>query len=590
MTMEAWISITVVVSVLGLLAFTRLGADVVLMGGLALLTVSGVLTEGEALAGFANSGLATVALMYVIAAGISATGGVDLIVEHILRRPKSLGRAQARLIIPVIAISGFLNNTPVVATLIPAVVRWSRRLSMPASLFLIPLSYAAILGGTLTLIGTSTNLIVNGQYQTLTGSAGFGLFDITLVGLAVALVGGLFILLFARHLLPRGDRVAESFANPREYTVEMAVANDGPLVGKTVEQAGLRHLGRLYLVEVVRDGGVVTAVSSEERLHGGDRLVFAGDTQAVLELQRIRGLVPSTEDVPLLSKRTPERRIVEAVISPHSAVVGQTIRDCRFRDQYGAVVLAVARNGQRVSGNLGSIRLTSADTLLLEARPAFVSRQQYNRDFLLISDMDEERPEHPKAALAWGILVAVVLLAATDVMSMLHAAMLGAGAMVFTGCCSIQNARKSLDIPVILSIAASFALGNALYKTGVANLLAQQVLEIGQDNPWLLLVLTYLLVSFLTEIITNNAAALLTLPIVLAMTQTAGLNPEPFVVTIMLAASASFATPIGYQTNMMVYGPGGYRFSDFLKIGIPMNLVCGAVTVTVIPLLWPLVA
>lgn len=590
MTMDAWISVAVVLSALGLLVFTRLGADAVLMGGLAVLMVSGVLTEGEALAGFANSGLATVALMYVIAAGISATGGVDLVVDYVLRRPRSVVRAQSRLIVPVIALSAFLNNTPIVATLIPAVVRWSRRISMPGSLFLIPLSYAAILGGTLTMIGTSTSLIVNGQYRSLTGSEGFGLFDITLAGLAVALAGGLFILLCARRLLPAGDRVAESFANPREYTVEMAVANDGPLVGKTVEQAGLRHLGKVYLVEIVRDASVVTAVSSEERLQGGDRLVFAGDTQAVLELQRIRGLVPSTDEAPLISRRSPERRIVEAVISPHSAVIGQTIRDCRFRDQYGAVVLAVARNGERVAGNLGSIRLSPADTLLLEARPAFVSRQQYNRDFLLISDMDEEPPEHPKAALAWGILAAVVLLAATDVMSMLHAAMLGAGAMMLTGCCSVQNARKSLDLPVLLSIAASFALGNALYKTGVAQVAAQQVLEFGQGNPWLLLALTYALVSFITEIITNNAAALLTLPIVLAMTQAAGLNPEPFVVAIMLGASASFATPIGYQTNMMVYGPGGYRFSDFLRIGIPMNLVCGAAAVGVIPLIWPLVA
>jgi di/tricarboxylate transporter len=486
--------------------------------------------------------------------------------------------------------SGFLNNTPVVATLIPAVVRWARRLSLPASLLLMPLSYAAILGGTLTLIGTSTNLIVNGQYRALTGNTGFGLFDITLVGLPVAVAGALFMLLASKHLLPARDRVAESFANPREYTVEVAVAHDGPLVGKTVEGAGLRHLGRLYLVEIVRNGSIVTAVSSEERLRGGDRLVFAGDTRAVLELQRIRGLVPSTGEPALLNRRAPERRIVEAVISPHSNAIGKTIRDCRFRDQYGAVVLAVARNGERVAGNLGSIQLTPADTLLLEARPAFITRQQYNRDFLLISDIDEERPQHPKAWLAWGILAAVVLVAGTGLASMLHAAMLGAAAMVLTGCCAMHTARKSLDLPLILTIGGAFALGSALHKTGVAEVLSTQVLALGDGNPWLLLLLTYLLVSLLTELITNNAAALLTLPIVLAMTQAAGLNADPYIITVMMAASASFATPLGYQTNLMVYGPGGYRFLDFVKFGVPMNLIGCAVTVTVVPLLWPLVA
>lgn len=590
MSIDAWISIGVTVAVLATLMATRLGADMVLMGGLVILSVTGVLTPAEALAGFSNGGLITVALMYVIAAGIRHTGGVDLVVQHILRQPKTALRAQMRLMLPTVMVSGFINNTPVVAALIPAVVRWARRIDRPASHFLMPLSYAAILGGTLTMIGTSTNLVTNGQYQKLTGTDGFSLFDITPVGLAVAIAGVLYVILLGPRLLPARDRVAESFANPREYTVEMAVAKDGPLVGKTIQEAGLRHLGTLYVVEIVRDDHVVTAVPSEERLQGGDRLVFAGDIRAVLELQRIKGLLPSTDETPLLSRRAPERRIVEAVISPHSSAIGKTIRECRFRDQYGAVVIAVARNGERIEGNLASIRLSPADTLLLEARPAFVSRQQYNRDFLLISDTEEESPEHPKAWLAWSILLAVVLIAATGAVDMLHAAMVGAAAMIVTRCCDTHTARRSLDIPVILSIAASFALGAALEKTGVAALLANQLLAFGDGNPWVMLALTYLMVTLLTEIITNNSAALLTLPIVLAMTASGGLNPEPFVITVMMGASASFATPIGYQTNLMVYGPGGYRFSDFVKMGAPLNLLCGIVTVSVVPLVWPLTA
>lgn len=362
-------------------------------------------------------------------------------------------------------------------------------------------------------------------------------------------------------------------------------------MGKTVIQAGLRHLERVYLVEVERQGTIVTAVPSEEILHGGDRLVFAGDTQAISDLLRINGIIPSPENghSDALNRDRAERRLVEAVVSPHCAALGQNIRDAKFRDRYGAVVLAVARNGERVKGNLGTIRLEAGDTLLLEARPAFVTRQRYNKDFLLINDLDEQTPRHERAWLSWAILVGVVAGAGLGVISMLNAALIGAGLMIITGCCSVSQAEKSLDLTVIITIAASFALGAALQKTGVAEFLASNIIYLSGGTPWLMLILTYVAVSLLTETITNNAAAVLMLPIVLEMTEKAGLNNEPFVFAIMMAASASFATPLGYQTNLMVYGPGGYRFSDFLKVGVPMNLFIGMVTLLVLIIGWPLV-
>lgn len=588
MEWQGWFSLGLTLAALLALIFSRLGAEMIMMGVLALLSVSGVLTANEALGGFSNSGLVTVALMFIVAAGIQSSGGVDLLVQHVLGKPKSVTGAQLRLMAPVIGCSGFLNNTPVVAALIPALNSWSKRINVPASALMIPLSYSAILGGTLTLIGTSTNLVVNGQYQALTGNEGFSLFAITPIGAIVAVVGALFMLLTFRWLLPARESPDKSFANPREYTIEVAVAADGPLVGKSIAEAGLRNLKSVYLVEIERDNAIVTAVPSEERLQGGDRLVFAGDTEAIMMLHRINGLVPSTEGTPVLSKASPERRLVEAVVSPSCECVGQAIRDSRFRDRYGAVILAVARNGQRVPGNLGSIVLRPADTLLLEARPAFVTRQRFTRDFLLINDIDEERPRHEKALLAWAILIVMVGAAAFEMISMLNAALLGAAAMILTRSCSVAQAMKGLDLPVLITIGASFALGTALEKTGVAAFVAHNVLALADGKPWLLLALTYLVVSVLTEIITNNAAAIIMLPITLAMTAAAGLNPEPFVMALMMAASASFATPLGYQTNMMVYGPGGYRFSDFLKVGIPMNLVCGVTTIIAIPLIWPL--
>lgn len=589
MEWQGWLSLALTFAALAALTLTRIRPHIVMIGVLTILSVTGVLTANEALAGFANPGLITVAAMFVVAAGIHGSGGVDLLVNKALGRPKSTRGAMSRMFTPVVLLSGFLNNTPVVATMIPAINVWSRKISIAPSKLMIPLSYSAILGGTLTMIGTSTNLVVNGQYQALTGSDGLSLFSITAVSLPVVIGGLIFMWLFFPKWLPdRSDKKA--FANLREFTLEVTIDPAGPLVGRTVQQAGLRHLKRIYLVEIERNGTILTAVSSEEHLQGGDRLVFAGDTEAVSDLLRVHGIIPSPENgsSDTLSKDRAERRLVEAVVSPSCSAVGSAIRDARFRARYGAVVLAVARNGERVKGNLGTIKLAAGDTLLLEARPAFVSRQRHNKDFLLINDLESEPPRHDRAYLAWAILFGVVGAAGLGIISMLNGALIGAILMLATGCCSISQAEKSLDFGVIITIAASFALGAALEKTGVAASIAHNIIALSDGKPWLMLILIYIVVSTLTETITNNAAAILMLPIALEITASAGLNDEPFLFAIMIAASASFATPLGYQTNLMVYGPGGYRFSDFFKVGLPMNVVIGVLTVSVLLIGWPL--
>jgi len=587
MDWHGWLTVLVTVGVLFTLVFSRITPDMILMAALTILSVTGVLDAKQALSGFSNEGLITVAAMFVIAAGISSTGGVEIIVNHVLGNPKSTRVALFRLVLPLLPLSAFLNNTPVVATMIPAVTRWSKRISIPVSKLMIPLSYASILGGTLTLIGTSTNLVLNGQYQALTGKAGFALFDVTWIGLPVALVGILFIIVFMPWLLPHRQSAAEQFGDPKKYTFEVAVATNGPLEGVTIAKAGLRNLQRIYLVEIERHGAIVTAVSSEEKLQGGDRLVFVGETSAIVDILRINGLVASDNQTPVIDKDAPERCLVEAVVSQNCDSIGKAIRDSHFRNRYGAVVLAVARDGEAVTGNLGSIELQAGDLLLLEARPAFVTRQRVEKDFLLINDLEETRPNHERAGLSWVLLLGVIIAASSGVTSMLNAALLGAGLMILTGCCSVADAKRSLDLTVLVSIAASFALGNALQASGAADFIARQILAIADGNPWVLLALTYITVSFLTAIITNNAAALLMLPIVLAITGSQHLNPEPFLFATMLAASASFATPLGYQTNLMVYGPGGYHFKDFIRVGIPMNIVVGITSVVLIPLIWP---
>lgn len=589
MEWQGWFVLGLCVSVLAALIFTRVGPHLIMAGALTILSVTGILSSSDALSGFSNSGLITVVGMFVVAAGMHTSGAIDLLVNHLLGRPQTPRAALNRMFWPVAFLSSFLNNTPVVATMIPAIYSWSRKIGVSPSKLMIPLSYTAILGGTVTLIGTSTNLIVNGQYQTLTGEAGFSLFSITAVGLPVAIAGFLLMWLFFPKLLPDHNQ-DQAFSNIKEFTLEVSIAPNGPLVGKTIEQAGLRHLQRIYLVEIDRNGTAITVVSPEETLQGGDRLVFAGDTEAISDLLRINGIVPSTEEEQdeTFKIRHAERRLVEVVVSPHCSALGYAIREAQFRARYGAAVLAVARNGERIKGNLGSIILQAGDTLLLEARPAFISRQRYNKDFLVISDLRKESPRHERAYIAWGILIGIIALASFEVITMLNGALIGSGLMILTGCCSANQAERSLDLKVIITIACSFALGMALEKTGVAKYLAANIVELSGGRPWLLLILTYVAISILTEVITNNAAALLMLPIVLEMTQKADLNNVPFVLAIMMAASASFATPLGYQTNMMVYGPGRYRFVDFLKVGIPMNILTAIVTIAVLLIGWPL--
>jgi len=587
MDWQGWLSLGLTLGVLGLLVMTRLAPHMVLMAALTILSVTGILTPSETLGGFSNSGLVTVAAMFAVAAGLHASGGIDLLVNRLLGKPKTTQGAIVRLLMPVIPLSAFLNNTPVVATMIPAISAWSRKTGISPSRLLIPLSYASMIGGTLTLIGTSTNLVVAGQYETLTGRSDLGIFSITLVGLAVTVTGSLFLMLVMPRLLP--DRsTRQPFANMREFTVEVAVDPNGPLVGLTVEEAGLRNLERLYLVEIIRGKTVVTAAPSEETLLGGDRLVFAGETDAITDLLRIHGLSASMGDgTPLMEERA-ERRLVEVVVSQSCAAVGETVRSSRFHQRYGAIVLALARNGERIEGNLGNIIIQPGDTMLLEARPAFVTRQRYNKDFLVVNDLNTEPPRHEKALIAWVILGVAVIGAGLDLISMLNASLLAVGAMLLTGCLTVSQAEKSLDLPVLITIAASFALGTALEKTGVAATLAANIVALSGGRPALLLVLIYVAVTLLTETITNNAAAVIMVPLALAITQQAGLDPEPFMLAIMIAASASFATPLGYQTNLMVYGPGAYRFSDFLRAGIPMNFVVGITALTTLLLFWPL--
>ncbi len=587
MGLDAWFALFVVASVLGMLVFTRVGADIVFMGGLTLLLTLGVLSPGDALAGFANPGMITVAALYVVVAGLQETGGVQWIGQRLLGRPKSMTGAQLRIMVPVAVLSAFLNNTPVVAMLIPAVSDLSKRYKLAVSKLMIPLSYAAILGGTLTLIGTSTNLVVNGLLITTTDLPTLHMFELAWVGLPTLLVGVSFIVLASRRLLPDRQTTTSLFSNPREYTLELLVADASPLVGKTIEEAGLRHLPSAYLAEIERGGNVMPAVSPQERLQGGDRLVFVGVVESIVELQKIRGLLPATDQLFKLNAPRVKRTLVEAVVSSSCPLVGKTIREGRFRSVYDAVVIAVARNGERIHKKIGDIVLQPGDTLLLEAQPNFAARQRNSSDFFLVSTVENSHPlRHDRAFVAAAILLGLVLTVGFGLFSMLQASLLAAALTVATRCCTGAVARRSIDWSVLIVIAASLGLGRALEVTGAAGAVAGTLIALAGSNPWIGLAVVYAITAFFTAVVTNNAAAVLMFPVALTLANALGVNFMPFVIAIMMGASASFATPIGYQTNLMVYGPGGYRFTDYLKIGLPLNLLTAVVAVLIIPFVW----
>ncbi len=595
LTWEAWLTVAVVIGIVTGLARNLASPAALLFGGLAVLMTATALTgterllsPEEAVAGFGNPGLVTVGLLFVVVAGLIYTGALQMITEPIIGRPRRLLTAQLRLLPAISALSAFLNNTPVVAMFLPVVNDLAKRSRLPASRLFLPLSYASIFGGMCTLIGTSTNLVVAGLMQGREDLEGVALFDLAWIGVPAAVLGLTYILVFSSRLLPDNRSTLDIDEDPRRYTAEVIVEPKGPLVGRSIEQAGLRHLPGLFLAEIERDGQVLPAVAPSERLQGGDRLVFAGVVESVVDLQRMRGLQPATDQVHKLQGRRDQRCLVEAVVSNECPLVGKSIRAGRFRTEYNAAVVAVARGGRRLKGKIGDIVLQAGDTLLLETHPSFLQRQRNGRDFFLVSRIDDSTPRrHDKAWIAIAALAGMVAAAATGVLTMLNAALLAAGAMVVTGCATTNEARRNVDWTVLLVIGAALGIGEAMANSGAATTLARGLVEVVGGQPWLALLAVFAITSLFTELITNNAAAVLVFPIALSAAEGMGVNPTPYLITLMIAASASFASPLGYQTNLMVYGPGGYRFGDYLRFGLPLNFLTMAVTVTLAPLVWP---
>ncbi|MEX2523534.1 MAG: SLC13 family permease [Gammaproteobacteria bacterium] len=589
MTMEMIYTCLVLLAVLAALASNRVPAEVAMMAALAAVLLGGIITPEQALSGFSNPGLMTVAVLYVVAAALRDTGAIFWVAHQLLGQPRSAAGTHVRLILPTSLLSAFLNNTTVVAMMIPAVQEWAQRLKLSSSQLLLPLSYAAILGGTCTLIGTSTNLVVDGFMQQH-GMAGFHIFDLTWVGLPLLLAGSVFLFLFARRLLPVREDLVEQLEHAREYHVEMLIPEGSPLHGKTIQEAGLRNLSHGYLTDIERGDNLYTAVGPDMQLQSGDQLSFIGAPECARELQRINGLIPAHGGAHKLRLNHHQRCLVEVVLSPEFPGINKTVKESRFRSHYHAAILSISRGGSRLPGKVGDLVLRPGDTLLLETGQDFVDQYRYRRDFMLVSPLhDSTPPDFSKAPLATVILIAMVAMNVLGLASVLEVVLIAAGLLLLTGCVTVNRARMniSVNLPVLVVIGAAFALGTALEESGTAAWMVNALLGDTITSPWLALLLVYVITAVFTEVITNNAAAVLVFPIALGVAEQLGVSPLPYIVAVMFAASASFMTPLGYQTNLMVMGPGGYRFTDYLRIGFPMALIAMAVNTTLIPLVWP---
>ena len=589
MSPDALFTLIILLLMLVALVTELYAPDVTLFSALGVLLVGGVLTPAEALSGFSNKGLLTVASLFVVAYSAQSSGVLGIFASRLMGDGRGPRSSMLRMMIPVTSFSAFLNNTPIVAMFIPAVREWALQRNLSPSKFLIPLSYASIFGGVCTLIGTSTNLVVHGLLSKEFG-VGFSMFELAWVGVPCAAVGFVYLVFFGYRSLPANKDLTEGMEESgRDYLLEMTVHGDSPVVNKKVEEAGLRNLQNLFLAEVVRGDQSLAPVRPTDVLEAGDRLVFTGQLSGIVQLQKIPGLVPSHDESFYREMRRKRRTgITEAVVSRSFPTLGQTIKESDFRSRYDAVVLAVHRNGERIDAKIGQIRLRPGDTLLMLTGQDFHKRWARSRDFYMISQ-PKQMPElnMRKTVISLGTLLLMVVMAATGVLDILEAAIAAVVVLLLTGAVSPVEARRSLEINVLVVIASALGISTALTKTGAAAFLGGHLLDlVGPFGPIGLLAAIYLLTSVLTEVITNNAAAALAFPIAIAAAMEAQVDPMPFAIAIAIAASASFATPIGYQTNLMVYGPGGYRFRDFLRVGLPMNFIFMVVALVVIPMVW----
>ncbi len=601
MSLEALLTLAVLGMATGLFALDILSPDVILLAALAVLTAAGIVDLDTALHGFANSALLAIGSLYVVAAGLREAGVLERAGRLLLGQSRDLRRVLARLTTGVAACSAFLNNTPVVAMGIPAVRAWAQERAVPPSKLLLPLAFGSVLGGVCTLIGTSTNLVTDGLLRRQ-GMEGLGFFELAGAGLPVALVGILYLIVVGPSLLPPREEIRAAEEREQAALLELELAEGSPLAGRTVVDSGLERLPGLSLVRIDRGGRRLGPVPPNEELAEGDHLFYAPDGSDGDERKPELDAYPGLR-LALGRRAGPEetaKELHEAVVREGSSLVGSRVEDVGFLERFGAAVTGVRRGGRRLEERLGEIALRPGDTLMLDTGPRFREAFEDSPEFFVATEAgghgERPAPEPPRAAerraggkVAIAILAGVILLTVSGVFHIALSALLGAVAMVAFGLLTPGEARQAVDWSVLLVIGAAFGLAAAMETSGAARALGGAIVDAsGRLGPHGLLAGVILATMAITGLVTNNAAAALIFPIALSVAASQTLDPRPFVIAMTVMASLPLWTPLGYHTFLMVYGPGNYRFTDFTRLGLPLQLLLGIVLVLVVPRIWPL--
>lgn len=587
MSLDSWIALAALGGVVAVLIADRYPPALVLGAALAGLVFADVVEPSAALAGFSSTAVATIAALYVVAGAATATGLFSGLVDRALRRDGSV----AALCGGTAALSSFIPNTPVIAMAAPQVVRWADRNAVSVSRFLMPMSFASILGGVVTIIGTSTNLVVS-DVLVANGEEPLGIFEISPLGLPVAVAGVIVLSTVGRRLLPERSPITTSIERrARQFQIAFVVDADGPLVGRSVEDAGLRELNGAYLsfIERRRSPQVAPrsiAVRPDTVLESGDLCCFVGDASRIVDLHDVDGL-RSIADEQIGLTAGADSGVFEAVVAPLSSLVGESLRSVGFRGRFGGAVMAIHREGEELGGQLGRIPLRAGDVLLVLADGGFESRWRDHRDFSLVAGLDQQAPvRRSKAFVVGAIIVAFITIAATGVVSLFEAALAAAIATVAVGAIGVTEARRSIDVNVVLTMAVAIGLGAAISASGLAGEAASVIERVDGLGVHVLAAVTIVSTILLSELLTNTAAAALMVPVGLGVSVDLGLDPRLLAVTVLFGASCSFLSPVGYQTNLMVAGLGGYRFRDFSRVGFPLTLTVVVLVSALAPLIY----
>ena len=584
--LNAWITIVTVFSMFTVLLFTKWRSDIVFLGAIGVLFVTGVLDAKEAFSGFSSTSVVTVGVLFVVVAGLMHTGVLQCIVRYLLGTPKGYAKTVMRLMLPVAALSSFLSNTTVVSLFVNIVKMWAKKLNVSPSKLLIPLSYASGMGGVCTLIGTPPNLIISGLYEEKTGMA-MNILATTIPGLFCLAVGVLSVIAL-RRLLPDRKVPESAFESTSDYTVELQVPSDNPYIGQTLGEAGLFHVNGGSLIGLYHFDNVPTPINEDEPIMGGDRLIYAGQIDELIEMAYYHKLVSADHHIFSMSEYDMNSKMRTAYVTFGSSLIGKTIGNSSFEKDHHLTLAAVARRGERINQAPRNVALQAGDTLLLLApKDIDVNASALQRDLHFFDS--EAVPNIDYSTLVSAlIMIAMVVVSALGILPLLQCAFLAAAAMLLCRCCNMEQAMRAVNWEILMVFAGSAVLGLAIQKTGIAEWLANGILDACGTNPIVVMTAVCFVATFITEFISNTAAGAMFFPIMFETAIKLGYEPFPFLIALMISVSSSFATPIGSPTHMLVYGPGGYRFSDFIRIGLPMNLIILAANIFIVNVVYPL--